>query len=148
MNRREMLDTMTKGGAILALSPMLAASAMPVSAESGRLDMVDGVKPVLVQPLPEVALHDWKMTAVEVTYAPGEVDTAHRHPGFVFGYVLEGELRFKVDGGKETTFGPGQMFYEAPGSVHRVSANASSTRPCRFLAMIFADKASKLTTPA
>lgn len=88
------------------------------------------------------------MTAVEVIYAPGEMDKAHRHPGFVFGYVIDGDLRFQVDGGTETTYHAGQMFYEAPGSVHRVSGNGSTTRPCRFLAMIFADAHSQLTTPA
>jgi quercetin dioxygenase-like cupin family protein len=139
MNRRELLDSLVKGGAGLAFSPLLAGAALPHA---------DGVKLVLEQELSPVSLRDWKMTALEVVYAPGEIDRAHRHPGFVFGYVLAGELRFQVDGGKETKYGPGQMFYEAPGSVHRVSANASSTRPCRFLAMIFADKQSQLTEPA
>ena len=86
------------------------------------------------------ALPNWKLTAVEVTYEPGEVDTPHKHPGFVFGYVIAGTLRFQVDGQPETTFRAGEMFYEAPDSVHRVSANASATQPCRFLAMIFAEK--------
>jgi quercetin dioxygenase-like cupin family protein len=56
-------------------------------------------------------------------------------------------MRFKVDGGEETTYHAGQMFYEKPGSVHRVSANASASKPCRFLAMVFADKTQPLTKP-
>jgi quercetin dioxygenase-like cupin family protein len=135
MNRRVLLDTLAKAGAAVALSPMLAQASAPA-------------KTVLTQALPSVSLTDWAMTAVEVTYAPGEVDRPHRHPGFVFGYVLDGVLRFQVDGQPETTYRAGQMFYEAPGSVHRVSANASATQPCRFLAMIFADKTSALTAPA
>jgi hypothetical protein len=39
------------------------------------------------------------------------------------------------------------MFYEAPGSTHEVSRNASDTKPARFLALIFAKKGSTLTTP-
>jgi hypothetical protein len=33
------------------------------------------------------------------------------------------------------------------GTVHRVSANASATKPCRFLAMVFVDKTKSLTEP-
>ena len=139
MNRRDVLDAMARLGAGALLTPLLLADARAEVRAAG---------PVLEQPLPHVTLDGWKMTAVEVTYAPGEVDTPHRHPGFVFGYVLDGELRFKVDGQSETTYRSGQMFYEAPGSVHRVSGNASTTRPCRFLAMIFADAHSPLTAPA
>ena len=135
MNRRVLLDTLAKAGAAVALSPMLARAGAPA-------------KTVLTQALPSVSLTDWAMTAVEVTYAPGEVDRPHRHPGFVFGYVLDGVLRFQVDGQPETTYRAGQMFYEAPGSVHRISANASATQSCRFLAMIFADKTAALTAPA
>src|SRR5208283_4434877 len=102
---------------------------------------------VLEQALPTLTLNDWKLTALEVTYAPGEVDPPHKHPGFVFGYVIAGALRFQLDGQKEVIFQPGQMFYEAPDSVHRVSANASATQPCRFLAMIFAENNRPLTVP-
>jgi quercetin dioxygenase-like cupin family protein len=136
-SRRDMIATLAKAGAAVLLTPMLASAAAP-AASAG---------PILSQDLPPVSLDGWKMTALEVTYAPGEVDRAHRHIGFVFGYVLEGDLRFKVDGGEETTYHTGQMFYEKPGAVHRVSANASTTTPCRFLAMIFVDKTKPLTEP-
>jgi len=120
------------------LAPMLAAAAEPAAQAKG---------PIFVQDLPAISLDGWKMTALEITYAPGEADRAHRHIGFVFGYVLEGDLRFKVDGGEETVYHAGQMFYEKPGSVHRVSANASSAKPVRFLAMVFVDKTKPLTEP-
>jgi quercetin dioxygenase-like cupin family protein len=120
------------------LAPMVAAAAEPAAQGKG---------PIFVQDLPPVSLDGWKMTALEITYAPGETDRAHRHPGFVFGYVLEGDLRFKVDGGEETVYHAGQMFYEKPGSVHRISANASATKPVRFLAMVFVDKTKPLTEP-
>jgi quercetin dioxygenase-like cupin family protein len=136
MNRRSVLETIATAGVGVLLAPVLAAAA-----ERAESD----VKPVLVQELPPVSVNGWKMTAVEVTYAPGQVDRAHRHPGFTFGYVLDGELRFKVDGGEETIYRAGQMFYEKPESVHRVSANASATKPCRFLAMVFGDKTKPVT---
>ena len=147
MNRRRLLDTLAKAGAATALSPVLAQASAGTSAITSTSGAA-GVIPVLKQELPPVNLADWMMSAVEVTYAPGEVDTPHRHPSFVFGYVLEGALRFQVDGQPETTYHTGQMFYEAPGSVHRVSANASATQPVRFLAMVFAHKGTPLTDPA
>jgi quercetin dioxygenase-like cupin family protein len=137
MNRRALLDALTRTGMAAVLSPVLTRTVPGAPATR-----------VLTQPLPPVSLADWAMTAVEVTYAPGEVDSAHRHPGFVFGYVLDGTLRFRVDGHPETVYHAGQMFYEAPGSVHRVSANASATAPCRFLAMVFADNNSPISAPA
>jgi quercetin dioxygenase-like cupin family protein len=130
MKRRDLLDTLAKAGLVAALPSL------------GRHDEESfvKVKPVLEQPLPTLTLNNWKLTALEVAYEPGEVDTPHKHPGFVFGYVVAGTLRFQVDGQPEKTYRAGEMFYEAPGSVHRVSANASATEPCRFLAMIFAEK--------
>jgi quercetin dioxygenase-like cupin family protein len=137
VSRRAALESLAKAGAAGLLTPMLAA------AENAR----PNAGPIFEQELPPVSLDGWKMTALEITYAPGEASRAHRHIGFVFGYVLEGDLRFKVDGGEETTYHTGQMFYEKPGTVHRVSANASDTKPCRFLAMVFVDKTKPLTEP-
>jgi quercetin dioxygenase-like cupin family protein len=138
VSRRDLLETLAKAGAAVLLAPMVAAAAEPAA---------QGKSPILVQDLPPVSLDGWKMTALEITYAPGETDRAYRHVGFVFGYVLEGDLRFKVDGGEETVYHAGQMFYEKPGSVHRVSANASASKPVRFLAMVFVDKTKPLTEP-
>mgnify|MGYP001557205006 CR=1 FL=1 len=143
LSRRDLLESLAKAGVAVILTPMIAAAAEPFAAVRGS--PADG--PVLEQDLPPVSLDGWKMTALEITYAPGQVGRARKHIGFVFGYVLEGELRFKVDGGEETVYRTGQMFYEKPGSTHRVSANASATRRCRFLAMVFVDKTKPLTVP-
>src|SRR5262245_60858829 len=48
-----------------------------------------------------------KATIVEVTLAPGEVEPAHRHPGAAFGYVLEGEYEWAIDGNKPKIFKAG-----------------------------------------
>lgn len=105
-------------------------------------------KVVLEHDLPNVTMDGWQLTAVEVTTAPGPGSARHHHPGFVLGYVIEGDLRFKVDGQPEQVIPAGGMFYEAPGGVHAVSASASATKPVRFLAMILAPKGVPLTTPA
>ena len=138
VTRRDLLETLVKAGAGVMLAPMIAAAEEPAARNKA---------PLLVQDLPPVSLDGWLMTALDLSYAPGESGKAHRHIGFVFGYVLEGDLRFKVDGGEETVYHAGQMFYEKPGSIHRVSANASATKPVRFLAMVFVDKTKPLTEP-
>ncbi len=104
--------------------------------------------PVFKHDLPNLTLDDWEVTVSYVDYAPGRVGAAHRHPGFVLAYVLEGAVVAKISGqGEEKTYSAGQMFYEQPGATHEVSKNASQTQPARLLAMIFAKKGSTLTTP-
>jgi quercetin dioxygenase-like cupin family protein len=106
-----------------------------------------GQAPVFQQDLPNLSLEDWQVTVSEIHQAPGQVGKAHRHPGFVLVYVLEGAMVAKISGGPEKTYTAGQMFYEHPGSTHEVSRNASATQPARFLAFIFAKKGLPLTTP-
>src|SRR2546423_13152757 len=104
--------------------------------------------PVFKHDLPNLTMDDWEVTVSYVDYAPGRVGPAHRHPGFVLAYVLEGAVVAKISGqGEEKTYTVGQMFYEQPGATHEVSKNASQTQPARLLAMIFAKKGSTLTTP-
>ena len=100
------------------------------------------------QDLPNVNLDQWMVTAVEVTYPPGAASPRHRHPGFTVVYVLEGEVRSRVDEEPERTYAVGQMFFEAPGQVHAVSRNASDSKPARILALLFAEKGKPLTVPA
>ena len=104
--------------------------------------------PVFKHDLPNLTMDDWEVTVSYVDYAPARVGAAHRHPGFVLAYVLEGAVIAKISGqGEEKTYTAGQMFYEQPGATHEVSKNASQTQPARLLAMIFAKKGSTLTTP-
>ena len=107
-----------------------------------------GRRVVFTHDLPDVELKNWSVTAVEVSYAPGESSPSHRHPGITIAYVLEGEIRSKVGDGPEQTFKPGEMFLETPGQLHAVSAHASSTKPAKLLALLLAEKGATLTTPA
>lgn len=107
-----------------------------------------GRKVVFEHELPDVNIKDWSVTAVEVSYGPGESSAAHRHPGITVVYVLEGEVRSKVGDGAEKTYTPGQMFIETPNQLHAVSGNASKTKPAKMLAILLAEKGKQLTTPA
>jgi quercetin dioxygenase-like cupin family protein len=105
-------------------------------------------KAVFKHDLPDLTLKDWAVTAVEVSYGPGERSPAHRHPGITIAYVLEGEIGSKVGDEPEKTYKAGEMFLETPEQLHAVSRNASSTQPAKLLAILLAEKGKPLTTPA
>jgi len=103
------------------------------TAFSGKLPALDG--------------QHLEATIVEVAYPPGGVNTAHRHPCPVVGYVLEGAVRMQVKGQPERIYQPGETFSETPSDVHVVSANASQDAPARFLAYFVCDHATPLSMP-
>ena len=128
-------------GAAASLLPSVLLSASQRGAAERR--------PLVFQhDLPDVDLKGWSVTAVEVSYGPGESTPSHRHPGITLAYVLEGEIRSKVGDEPERTYAAGEMFMETPNQLHAVSANASTTRPARLLAMLLAPKGKPTTAPA
>jgi quercetin dioxygenase-like cupin family protein len=62
---------------------------------------------------------------VLVTLPPGSPGAPpHRHPGPAFGYVIEGEIRFEVEGEPERVIKAGEAFWEPGGDViHYQDAN-------------------------
>lgn len=133
VNRRVLL-----GGAGVLFAQVLASNAQTPG----------GRKIVFEHAVPDLTLKDWTVTAVEVSYGPGESSAAHRHPGITIAYVLEGEIRSKVGDQPERTYAAGQMFLETPNQLHGVSGNASATKPAKLLAVMLAEKGKQLTTPA
>ena len=77
-----------------------------------------------------------KVTFVEVTYEPGQAGKPHRHPGPVFGYVLEGEFEWAIDDQPSKVFKAGETFYEPTGCLHRVSKNPAAKGNTRVLAVV------------
>jgi quercetin dioxygenase-like cupin family protein len=144
-----MMMTRRDAVASFALFAELLASGRPADAQTQAGPATPpSPPPVFKHDLPNLTMDDWEVTVSYVDYAPGRVGAAHRHPGFVLAYVLEGAVIARISGqGDERTYTAGQMFYEQPGATHEVSKNASQTQPARLLAMIFAKKGSTLTTP-
>lgn len=134
---------MTDRRAFMTTSLSMIGMLMAADAASGA----PTAKPIVQRDAPPVNLDGWQITATEVSYPPGEASGRHRHPGFVCGYVLEGQYRFAVDGQPETVLSAGQMFFENPGDVHAVSGNASKTQPARILAIVFTKKGDPVTIP-
>jgi quercetin dioxygenase-like cupin family protein len=89
-----------------------------------------------------------EVVVVTLDIPPGGGSPPHRHPGHhIFGYVLEGTYKIRLDQGPETILTKGQTFYEAPGQLHAVSANASQTEPAKVLAFIVAEIGKPITVP-
>jgi quercetin dioxygenase-like cupin family protein len=98
--------------------------------------------------LPNVAGKSIKGVLVE--YGPGGYSPGHTHPksAFIYATVLDGAIRSQVNDGPVTTYKTGQSFSELPGDRHRVSANASETKPAKLLAVFVVDtNETELTTP-
>ena len=106
-------------------------------------------RPVATKDAPKVNLDGWQMTATEITIPAGAPPgSKHRHPGFVIGYVLEGQYSFAVNDQPAKVIKAGEMFFEsfdAPGEVHSTSGNASATQPVKFLAIVFTKKGDPVT---
>jgi len=122
-------------GALVSLVATREAGAAPSSRVVTEHDM------------PAVNLDGWHVTVSEVSYPPGEASNRHQHPGFVCGYVLEGQYRFGVEGQAPVVLTAGQCFFEMPGDVHAVSGNASTSTPAKILAMVFTPKTEPVTKP-
>ena len=106
------------------------------------------VKPVFQQKLPNVP--GKSMIAAIVTYDPGGNSPPHHHAGsaFIYAQVLSGSIRSKVDDAPVRIYKTGESFYEAPGSKHSISENASKKVPASLLAVFIVDSDdNKLTMP-
>jgi quercetin dioxygenase-like cupin family protein len=106
---------------------------------------------VATKDAPAVNLEGWQMSATEITIPAGAPPgRKHRHPGFVIGYVLEGQYSFAVNDQTPKVFNAGEMFFESfdkPGDVHSASGNASATQPVKFLAIVFTKKGDPISIP-
>lgn len=87
-----------------------------------------------------------RVTVVRVTYGPGGFTPPHRHGGTVTAYITKGRIKSKLNDGPVEVFDVGQSFFEPPGTIHYVSANASNTEPAELIAVFVADEGAQLTT--
>jgi len=81
------------------------------------------------------------MKGVLVEYGPGGSSPGHIHPksAFIYATVLEGAIRSQVNSGPVKVYRAGENFAENPGDRHGVSANASTTKPAKLLAVFVVD---------
>ncbi|PRZ42333.1 Cupin domain-containing protein [Antricoccus suffuscus] len=75
---------------------------------------------------------------VTVELEPGSAGAPpHRHSGPVFGYVIEGEIIFELEGEPERVIRAGEAFWEPGGDViHYQAANNLADANSKFLAVM------------
>ncbi|AKS35524.1 cupin domain-containing protein [Mycolicibacterium goodii] len=74
-----------------------------------------------------------------VEFPPGDPGTPpHRHSGPAFGYVLEGEMLFELEGEPPRVVRAGETFWEPGGDViHYQDGNNRADVPVRFTVTMF-----------
>ncbi|VWB25517.1 cupin [Burkholderia lata] len=128
-----------------ALCASLAAAAALLPAAARAHDTGDNVHTIMQQAVPEAP---GKLAVVAtVDYAPGQASAAHRHLGSVFAVVSKGEVLSQVNGGPLHRYHAGEGWYEAPGSRHQVSRNASATEPAQLIVFGLTGEHVPLTSP-
>ncbi|HSV04134.1 MAG TPA: cupin domain-containing protein [Phenylobacterium sp.] len=87
------------------------------------------------------------LTALTVSYAPGESSGPHRHGAAAYVYVLSGEIRSQVEGEPAPrVYKAGESWFEPAGAHHLVSGNASRTAPASMLVVFVGPPEAVLTT--
>jgi quercetin dioxygenase-like cupin family protein len=79
-----------------------------------------------------------EVMTVLVELPPGDPGAApHRHSGPVFGYLLEGEMIFELEGEPERVIHAGEAFWEPGGDViHHQAANNLADSWTRFVVVM------------
>ena len=90
------------------------ASLALVVLDRSEAPAASGIEAIYERDLPPVSLNGWQVTVLELTFPPGTTSPKHAHPGFILGYILEGEYRFQLEGEPEKVLSTGDVFYEAP----------------------------------
>ena len=107
----------------------MAPSQERLEALNRAFSVIQTVTPPFVPPNAEV------MTAIIEWPAGSPGAPPHRHPaGPAFGYVLEGEMLFELEGEAPRVVKAGEPFWEPGGDViHYSDANNRADVPLRFL---------------
>lgn len=82
----------------------------------------------------------------EMSFPAGYAVPEHRHPGFILGYVVDGQMRFAVDHGPDRIVPAGGTFFEPPGALHTTFGSASPDAPVRCVVFLVVPRGSPLTT--
>jgi quercetin dioxygenase-like cupin family protein len=114
-----------------------AVPAPPVAQRSGELARYSLSGP----------LEGFDAVLTELNFGPGVSAPQHRHPGFVLGYVLEGQMRNAINHEPDQVVPAGGTFFEPDGALHTAFGSASSQDRARILAFLVVPNGSRLTVP-
>jgi quercetin dioxygenase-like cupin family protein len=128
---------------ILTLSIVLGSLTL-----AGHEHGANTVKIISVQDIAEkLDGKEAKATTLEVTIEPGKGSLPHRHPGPVFGYVLQGQYEWAINDQSVKKLKAGDTFYEPTGALHRVSRNPGKTVTRLLVVMLHPRDAKELVIP-
>ena len=99
-------------------------------------------------PAPPVPVPADAMT-IQVTLPPGSPGLPpHRHSGPAFGYVVEGEVRFELEGEPERVVHAGETFWEPGGDViHYQDGNNLRDAKTTFIVVMFCVPGQPMVVP-
>lgn len=102
---------------------------------------------MLLSEKPPIADGSHVMTAT-VELPPGDQGTPpHRHSGPVFGYMLEGEMIFELEGEPERLIKAGEAFWEPGGDlIHYRAANNLADAWSRFVVVMICAPGQEMMT--
>lgn len=84
---------------------------------------------------------------VELNFAPGASAPAHRHPSFILGYVVDGQMRSAINSEPDQIVRAGGTFFEPLGALHTTFGSASPDAPVRAVAFLVVPTGSRVTSP-
>lgn len=131
--------------ALVAGIPACTASDQPIGSPSTAATPPgpETLTPLLEQALPNA--QGKTFTSAIVSFPPSARAVPHRHgDAFVYAYVLEGNVRSKLDDGPARTFRQGENWVEQPGAHHVLTENVSATEPARLLVVFISSTGDKL----
>jgi quercetin dioxygenase-like cupin family protein len=90
-------------------------------------------------------LEGFDAVLLEVNFRPGVSAQEHRHPGFILGYVVDGQMRFGINHEPERVVPTGGTFFEPSGALHTAFGSASADAPVRSVVFLVVPTGSPLT---
>jgi quercetin dioxygenase-like cupin family protein len=143
-------------GTIAVPAPIAAAAVLLVAAWIALIgpQLAPGSTPQGPQATGELArypltgsLEGFDAVLVGLNFAPGASSQAHRHPGFVLGYVVQGQVKSAIDGGQPDVVPAGRTFFEPEGAVHTTFGSARGDASARAVVFLVVPRGSGVTLP-
>jgi quercetin dioxygenase-like cupin family protein len=87
-----------------------------------------------------------EILVVELNLEPGASSPAHKHPGHVVGYVIEGSYEVQLNDDEPKVFDSGQVFYEPDGAIHTVGRNPSDSKSAKVVVFMLMEEGEPATS--
>ncbi|WP_144128056.1 cupin domain-containing protein [Catellatospora sichuanensis] len=109
---------------------------------------ITSVLTTLSEEAPPTVPQPTQVTTLLVEIPPGGRGLPpHRHSGPVFGYMLEGEMKFELEGEPERVLRAGEAFWEPGGDlIHYQDANNLQDATTRFVVVMLSVPGAQMVT--